>query len=108
MPKTKRANFGWINLSNPVYFRQNQSHAPGAIAIPIYSIFIQKSMPSRVLLDNSKPYASAQMDTNSMVKANHLTESPNLYMITVEIAATMIPETRRVTEKMFSSKVIWI
>jgi hypothetical protein len=43
-----------------------------------------------------------------MVKANHLTESPNLYMITVEIAATMIPETRRVTEKMFSSKVIWI
>jgi hypothetical protein len=43
-----------------------------------------------------------------MVKANHLTESPNLYMITVEIAATMIPETRSVTEKMFSSKVIWI
>jgi hypothetical protein len=29
-------------------------------------------------------------------------------MITVEIAATMIPENRRLTEKIFNSKIIWI
>lgn len=38
-----------------------------------------------------------------MVNANHLTESPSLYMITVEIAATIIPDTKRIMEKILSS-----